>query len=170
MNFLTADVAVVVDKSKLPAQLASIKSSVTRTVNKIKSSFRKMGTAFKMVFNKMVRDYLVPLWSKMRELDKKDYSSYHGIVNWEKSFYYLGIVRNYKKIRSKANKGRNHIPLDKTIWYTKKEIDLFPRYCRRGGEYGHDTNRVYTSDEIYYGHIYNLCKVHDLEIIKKEKK
>ncbi len=55
MNFLKADVAVVVDASKLPAQLAKIKASVTRTIGKIQKSFKKMGVSFKKVFDKMVR-------------------------------------------------------------------------------------------------------------------
>jgi len=55
MNFLTADVAIKVDDSKLPSQLSKAKSAVTKTVDRIKSSFRRMATSFKDAFDKMVR-------------------------------------------------------------------------------------------------------------------
>lgn len=55
MNFLEADVAIKVDDSKLPAQLAKARSLVTRTVTRIKASFSKMAASFKAAFNKMIR-------------------------------------------------------------------------------------------------------------------
>lgn len=55
MNFLTASVDIKVDDSKLPSQLAKVKTAVTRTVNKIKTSFSKMATSFKSAFTKMAR-------------------------------------------------------------------------------------------------------------------
>lgn len=55
MNFLTADVAIKVDDSKLPQQLAKARSAVTKTVDKIKSSFAKMATSFKAAWDKIVR-------------------------------------------------------------------------------------------------------------------
>jgi len=55
MNFMTADVKIKVDDSKLPAQLAKAKSAVTKTVTAIKNSFSKMATSFKAAFDKMVR-------------------------------------------------------------------------------------------------------------------
>lgn len=54
MNFLTASVDIKVDDSKLSSQLADAKSAVTKTVDKIKSSFGKMATSFKAAFDKMV--------------------------------------------------------------------------------------------------------------------
>ena len=55
MKFLTASVEIKVDDSRLKTQLAKVKSAVTRTVEKIKASFRKMGASFKAVFSKMAR-------------------------------------------------------------------------------------------------------------------
>jgi hypothetical protein len=55
MNFMTASVDIKVDDSKLTTQLAKAKSAVIKTVNKIKSSFKKMGASFKAVFSKMAR-------------------------------------------------------------------------------------------------------------------
>jgi len=55
MNFLTASVDIKVDDSKLPTQLAKARSAVTRTVDKIKTSFSKMATSFKAAWNKMGR-------------------------------------------------------------------------------------------------------------------
>jgi len=55
MNFLTADVAIKVDDTRLPAQLAKAKTAVTRTVSAIKTTFSKMATSFKKAFDKMVR-------------------------------------------------------------------------------------------------------------------
>jgi len=55
MNFMTADVEIKVDDSKLTSQLAKAKGAVTKTVVKIKNSFTKMGAHFKAVFSKMVR-------------------------------------------------------------------------------------------------------------------
>ena len=55
MNFMTAEVEVKVDDSKLKTQLARARSAVTKTVDRIKASFKKMGVAFKAVFTKMVR-------------------------------------------------------------------------------------------------------------------
>lgn len=55
MNFLEADVAIKVDDSRLPQQLAKARSAVTRTVSKIKLAFGKMATSFKAAFDKIVR-------------------------------------------------------------------------------------------------------------------
>ncbi len=55
MNFLTADVAIKVEDKQLPSQLAKVKSAVTRTVDKIKTSFKRMATSFKAAFDKMVK-------------------------------------------------------------------------------------------------------------------
>ncbi|MCK5601964.1 phage tail length tape measure family protein [Candidatus Pacearchaeota archaeon] len=55
MNFLKAEVEIVVDKSKLPSQLASIKRSVSTTVSKIESLFKRMSTSFRAAWTKMVR-------------------------------------------------------------------------------------------------------------------
>lgn len=55
MNFLSAFVDIKVDDSKLKTQLAKARSAVTKTVDKIKASFRKMGATFKAVFSKMVK-------------------------------------------------------------------------------------------------------------------
>lgn len=55
MNFLEANVAIKVDDSKLPAQLAKARSIVTRSVDKIKAAFNRMATSFKAAFDKMVR-------------------------------------------------------------------------------------------------------------------
>lgn len=55
MNFLTAEVEVKVDDSKLESQLAKARNAVTKTVDRIKISFRKMGASFKKVFDTMVR-------------------------------------------------------------------------------------------------------------------
>jgi len=55
MNFMTADVEIKVDDSRLTTQLAKVKSAVTRTVTKIKRSFSKMASHFKAVWGKMVR-------------------------------------------------------------------------------------------------------------------
>lgn len=54
MKFMTADVEIKVDDSKLSTQLAKARSAVTKTVDKIKTSFKKMGASFKAVFSKMV--------------------------------------------------------------------------------------------------------------------
>ncbi len=55
MNFLTADVAIVVNASKLPQQLAKAKTAATKTAAAISKSFKKMGQVFKTVFTKMVK-------------------------------------------------------------------------------------------------------------------
>ena len=55
MNFMTAEVGIKVDDSKLPAQLAKVKSAVTKTVNKIKAAWGKMATSFKAAWGKIVR-------------------------------------------------------------------------------------------------------------------
>jgi len=55
MNFMTADVEIKVDGSKLPAQLAKAKTLVVKTVSTIKNSFSKIATSFKAAFDKMVR-------------------------------------------------------------------------------------------------------------------
>lgn len=55
MNFMTADVEIKVDDSRLPAQLSKARNAVTKTATKIKASFKKMGASFKVVFDKMVR-------------------------------------------------------------------------------------------------------------------
>jgi len=55
MNFFTADVEIKVDTSKLPAQLAKVKSATLRTVDKIKAAFGRMATSFKAAWDKMVR-------------------------------------------------------------------------------------------------------------------
>jgi len=55
MNFLTASVDIKVDDSKLLSQLAKAKSAVTKTVDKIKTSFSKMAVSFKAAFDKIVR-------------------------------------------------------------------------------------------------------------------
>jgi len=55
MNFLTAEVEVRVDDSKMTSQLAKAKSAVMRTVSAIKMSFSKMAASFKAAFDKMVR-------------------------------------------------------------------------------------------------------------------
>lgn len=53
MNFLTADVAIAVDASKIPAQLARAKRAVVKSCTSMKKSFTKMGTRFTNVFKKM---------------------------------------------------------------------------------------------------------------------
>lgn len=55
MNFLTASVDIRVDDSKVSSQLARAKSAVTKTVDRIKFSFSRMASSFKMAFKKMVR-------------------------------------------------------------------------------------------------------------------
>lgn len=55
MNFMTADVEIKVDDSGVPAQLNRVKSSVSKTVDKIGAIFKRMGAAFKSAFVKMVR-------------------------------------------------------------------------------------------------------------------
>ncbi len=55
MNFLSAAVKIIVDDTKLPAQLAKVKSAVTRTVSAIKAAFSKIATSFKAVFDKVVK-------------------------------------------------------------------------------------------------------------------
>ncbi len=55
MNFLTADVAIVVDDSKLPAQLARAKRATKKTAMSMTKHFKKMGASFKTVFSKMAR-------------------------------------------------------------------------------------------------------------------
>ena len=55
MNFLKAEVEIAVDDSKLSAQLKRVKGAVSKTVDKIKGSFRKMGASVQAVFGKMVR-------------------------------------------------------------------------------------------------------------------
>lgn len=55
MNFLTSDVVIKVDDTRLPAQLAKAKTAVTRTVSAIKTAFSRMATSFKAAFDKMVR-------------------------------------------------------------------------------------------------------------------
>jgi len=55
MNFLSAEVEIKVDDSKLSSQLARAKSMVVKTVSKIGSSFKKMAMSFKAAFDKMVR-------------------------------------------------------------------------------------------------------------------
>jgi len=55
MNFFSADVAIKVDDSKLPVQLAKVKSATLRTVDKIKAAFGRMATSFKAAWTKMVR-------------------------------------------------------------------------------------------------------------------
>lgn len=55
MNFLEADVAIKVDDSRLPAQLAKARSLVTRFVAKVKVSFSKMAASFKAAWDKMIR-------------------------------------------------------------------------------------------------------------------
>ena len=55
MNFLSAFVDIRVDDSKLAGQLARVKTAVTRTVDRIKSSFAKMATSFKAAWDRIVR-------------------------------------------------------------------------------------------------------------------
>jgi len=66
--------------------------------------------------------YLVPLtrseFKKVRARHNAVHQGYWGVVGQEHSFWSRGGGRN---------PGR----------FTKEEIDRFPRYLRRGGEYGH---------------------------------
>ena len=55
MNFFTADIELKVDPEKIKGQLAKARSLVTRTVDKIEKSFKRMSAAFKSAFDKMVR-------------------------------------------------------------------------------------------------------------------
>ena len=55
MTFLSAQVFVEVDDSKLSSQLSKAKSAVTQTVDKIKNAFSKMATSFRQAFDTMVR-------------------------------------------------------------------------------------------------------------------
>ena len=55
MNFLSANVEIGVDDSKLPRQLARIKSTVTKSVDKIGSIFKRMSARFKASWDKMVK-------------------------------------------------------------------------------------------------------------------
>lgn len=54
MNFMSAQVEITVDDSKLSTQLAKAKKLVVNTVDKIENSFKKMGSVFKGVFDKMI--------------------------------------------------------------------------------------------------------------------
>ena len=55
MNFLSADVKISVDDSRLPAQLARARRNVTSTVGKIKASFSKMAASIRANWNKIAR-------------------------------------------------------------------------------------------------------------------
>ncbi len=64
----------------------------------------------------------------------------------ESKKYYLVKMsqQKFKKIRAKHNLTRrscgccySHDPANPPGLFTKKEIDRFPRYMRRGGEYEH---------------------------------
>ncbi len=55
MNFFTADIELKVDPAKIKAQLDKARSLVTRTVDKMAKSFKRMSAAFKGAFDKMVR-------------------------------------------------------------------------------------------------------------------
>lgn len=55
MNFLSADVEIKVDDSKLKSQLDRAKSAVTKMVDKVKGTFGRMAASFKVAFDKMVR-------------------------------------------------------------------------------------------------------------------
>ncbi|KKM77070.1 hypothetical protein LCGC14_1373780 [marine sediment metagenome] len=53
MNFLTADVAIIVDASKLPQQLAKAERAVKKTAMSMQNSFKRMGVISTRIFTKM---------------------------------------------------------------------------------------------------------------------
>lgn len=55
MNFLTAEVSVGVDSSKVPAQLDKVKSEVSKTTDNINKNVNRMGESYKAVWSGVVR-------------------------------------------------------------------------------------------------------------------
>jgi len=55
MNFFTADIELKLDSAKVKAQLDKARGLVTRTVDRIEKTFKRMSASFKSAFDKMVR-------------------------------------------------------------------------------------------------------------------
>jgi hypothetical protein len=100
--------------------------------------------------------FIKPLASKMHEIN-----FLKGRTTSD-CFYYPTLVHNINRLKSGAS---NSIK----PFYTKNEVDKFPKYLRRGGIYGHDKVVVLPKDQRpdychqeRIEHIISLCKIHKL--------
>ncbi len=115
------------------------------------------------------RFFLRPIYSKIWENDKRS------------EFFYLAKVNDYANVMKKYGLGHlsyGQIPddvryLDGYVYehdggskkyLTKEEIDHFPKYMRRGGEYGHDPVKI--SKECTLGSwAKSMCKVYGIDTV-----
>ena len=101
--------------------------------------------------------FLKPLTSKIRE------------QNGESLCYYLVKVGNYSRTMKKYGLGylcfgsMDYSQCGSSPFFTKAQIDQFPKYMRRGGIYGHDDVKAVnlSSKEKL------LCKFYNLNILRK---
>lgn len=81
--------------------------------------------------------FLKPIESRTRE-------------TWgETKLYYLawvpgGVTKHLarRKLQTGPNPEQVFVWAHSGVWLDKKQVDRFPKYLRRGGEYGHDTVRL----------------------------
>ena len=104
------------------------------------------------------RSFYKPVRSKRKEL------------NGGLHFYYLVKVANYAKTMRKYKLGYlcNGIPpwshYGSVEYFNREQINKFPKYMRRGGEYGHDSVIVLKKDGLSTVSK-NLCKVYNITIL-----
>ena len=101
------------------------------------------------------RPFLKPFYSKYYELEGRE------------DFYYIVAVNNFADVMEKAGI-RTRGPLryaqyGSDPYFTRHDIDKFPKYMRRGGIYGHDTIRAKKGTLNSY--VKNLCRTYKIEII-----
>ena len=84
--------------------------------------------------------FVKPIISKNRELDGN--KNYYYIAQFKKKEY---IRKEGKYLSLYREKDDHHSILKgRFIFYSKAEIDKFPKYMRKGGEYGHDQIKIRT--------------------------